>query len=765
MGAQTIIPASILTNVDMGSPVILAGGDLTIIHNSIPSNVVVGVIPKPAFGTSGTRGIMLFIGGALCNYLVPGGLTWPRQGSGQAGGGTGAATGGNLTITQTVIGRATMSFDLFVGDGSGFVPQVSQIVSLSENNVTIFAGCIKAASSDPAPGYGLTSDSPIGFHVDCVDKSSICDNRVVIKTYPAGADVAGVILDIVSNFLNGEGITTQGVNITDNLDSAMVFNTITVSNAFDQLATLTGATWWVDFNGVLNFLVIQSAPAAPFDLAADTANVIGSSFRNFVSTQTLTGYANKFYAISNLVVLPGGASGENAGGSITSLVVSVEGTGYGIGDNLSIPGGNGDAVMQVTSVSVSGGVTGFSLTNAGTGYQTGVQNPTDITGTGTGLVVTINAVSPSPQTGAGGVARTEMYVFENDSGQPFQHAAWLAGLGPGYVLLDLPIGALISVVDAGVSIPVYPLSGGFQPGPGYYWFDQDAYSAVIFPAGFEPDIGDTIVIQYVPSYRNSTVQGASPLTNTCGSGLVEGVIQVPNIDVQSQLDAIASAFLAAHGQSIPVLVSYESDEPGLVVGQQQNVNLPLVGLSGSVIYLTSVTLSVDATGNEGAAQLPSGSAFRTVVEASTINASLGNWITWLERFIARTNFLLPLPRYEQAIAVLASGGSLTAADPVATDAYEAKNAGLVFAVSANAVTAPTGQNLLLQWYVNGNALLTSPLVIPSGVTDIVYANAQIPAGFAIYKGDLFTCSAAYQITSASPVTPAGSVSFYCDWSY
>lgn len=412
-------------------------------------------------------------------------------------------------------------------------------------------------------------------------------------------------------------------------------------------------------------------------------------------------------------------------------------------------------------------MTTFIITNPGTGYlaNTGTAYPTsDITGTGSGFTVDITGVS-STSSGVTGAVREESYTFENDGGQPYQHEAWLAGLAPGYVLLALPIQTVAYVKINGSPVPVYPLSGGFQGGFAYYWFDGDAQARVIFPEGGLPSIGDVIVIGYIPVFQNSTVQGGDPLTNTCGSGIVEGVIQVPNIDVQTQLDAIAAAFLLARGTSIPVLVSYETDEQGLAVGQKQSIDLPLVGLGSTYIYITSVTFAVDSGNNRGAAKLPGGSAFRCTVEASTQNSNIGNWINWVERFIARTNFLLPLPRYEQAIAVLASGGALAAANPVPTDAYEAKNAGLVFAVSANAVVPPSGQNLLLQWLVNGVPLLKSPLIIPSGVSAIVYATAaQIPPGFAIYKGDLFTCSAAYQVTTGSPVA-AGSVSLYCDWSY
>jgi hypothetical protein len=747
--AQTVTPAGIQSSCQVGSPAIV-GPPNTIIVAGIPSSCVVGV---PAL-TGGLGGVRCFIANIdRTNYLVPGGLSWPRYGGGGGGGGTGAATGGNLTITQTAIGRATCSFDLTVNDGSGYVPRASQICTIMENGIKRFAGCLKNVSSDPMPGQFTI----MGFHIDAVDKSSICDNRVVIKTYPVGTDVQGMILDIVTNFLNGEGITTQGVNVTDTLDSAMVFNTVSVSAAFDQITALTGAQWWIDFNGVLYFQVIQTSPSAPFGLTTTSRN-----FRNFVSTETTIGYANKFYAVSNLTVLPAGASGQQTGGAISSSVGNDPGSGYNIGDTLSITGGDGDAVLQVTAVSgVANGVSGYTITNPGTGYVAVVDNPyptAAITGSGVGFTIDINGVT-TLQNGAEGATRTETYVL---NGSGYQVAAFNAGLAAGYLLLELPIAALVSVKVNGTSINCYPLSGGFQPGDGYYWFDGDAQAKVIFPENFLPGAGATVVVQYIPIFQNATVQTGTPLTGTCGSGLVEGVIQVPNIDVQPQLDAIAMGYLQRNG-TIPYLVSYETDEPGLAVGQQQSINLPIVGLATTTIYITSVTMSIE-TANRGA-QPVSGyaSAFRTVVEANT-QQNLGNWVTWFERFISRTNYPLPVPRYEQAIFVLAPGGSL-AGGTVATNTYEAKNAGTIFAVSAQAQTAPVGQNLQLQFLINGVPLLKSPLVIPAGTTTTVYATAsQIPAGATVFKGDLFTVKVSYQTLTLSP-TPAGSVSFYCDWSY
>ena len=516
--SQIVSPNGILSSCVLGSPSIV-GPLSNIITPSILSSFVAGI---PGL-VGGANGVQLFIANQPVKYLVPGGLSWPRYGDGGAGGGTGAATGGALTITQTAIGRATCSFNLHVGNGSGYVPRASQICTIMENGRKLFAGCLKSVSSNPRPG----SFTDIGFHIDAVDKSSICDNRVVIKTYPLGTDIQGMILDIVQNFLNGEGITTQEVNVAGTLDSAMVFNTVTVSNAFDQITSLTGAQWWVDFNGVLHFLIVTDSPNAPFGLTTTSGN-----FRNFVSTETTINYANKFYAVSNLVVLPGGASGESAGGAITVLQFVSSGLGWNIGDTFSIVGGDGTATGVVTSVSGTGGVVNYTLTAPGTGYSVGTASAPAITGTGTGLVLYVEAVSPAA-TGASGAVRTETYVL---NGSGYQVAALNAGLAPGYILLELPIAALVSVTVNGTSIPVYPLSDGIQPGNGYYWFNGDAQAKVIFPEGFTPGGGATVVIGYIPVYQNATVQTGTPLSGTCGSGLVEGVIQVPNINVQSQLE-------------------------------------------------------------------------------------------------------------------------------------------------------------------------------------------------------------------------------------
>lgn len=62
-----------------------------------------------------------------------------------------------------------------------------------------------------------------------------------------------------------------------------------------------------------------------------------------------------------------------SGGSISSvLAIAIPGIGYQVGDCLVMVGGNGDAILRVTSVS-GGGITAASVVYGGTGYTTGAQ--------------------------------------------------------------------------------------------------------------------------------------------------------------------------------------------------------------------------------------------------------------------------------------------------------------------------------------------------------------------------------------------------------
>lgn len=75
-----------------------------------------------------------------------------------------------------------------------------------------------------------------------------------------------------------------------------------------------------------------------------------------------------------------------SGGSAltTALVGSSAGTGFHVGDTLSVGGGTG-AILTVATVGIGGAITGFTITNPGSGYKTTIGAAlTVLTGTGTG---------------------------------------------------------------------------------------------------------------------------------------------------------------------------------------------------------------------------------------------------------------------------------------------------------------------------------------------------------------------------------------------
>jgi len=284
----------------------LTGGPNAILPGFAKSRRFVGI---PAL-TGGNPQLSVYVGGAI----------WGGRVLALGGSDTAAPTtfesSNPPTITSQTLGRWTLNIDLY-DDTNTYAPARGQTIVVMENGQKLFAGCIQTVGRARMMG----STSKIIYHVLATDKSGICDRRVVkTVTYPVGNDVAVTILDIVSNYLNGEGIITtpQSVPATGlgTLDADLIFNYDRVSDAFNQLGTLTGTIWYVDSNGVLWFNSFTSLPAAPWGLT-DT----NKYYRSLLVEETNIDYANTIYAVSNLNVLPG--SGTGGGG----------GAGSGIGAN------------------------------------------------------------------------------------------------------------------------------------------------------------------------------------------------------------------------------------------------------------------------------------------------------------------------------------------------------------------------------------------------------------------------------------------------
>lgn len=277
---QTVVGQGIPTSFSAGTGTVV-GPAQRVFGQGIPSSFRAG------YGT--------VVGGGYQMLLYVGGVQFPilRYGaSDPAPGGAGGATA--PTIQSQTLGRWTAHFDVFDPAGA-YVPAIGQTVTLIENGLRLFMGCISEVAAEL-----LTSTSYVVYHVTALDKSSILDHRDVNVSYAAGTDVAAAVRDIVTVQLIGEGITvnTLAASITT-LDQDEQFYWVTARQALDKLATDCACVWWVDAFGDLHFQTVVSLSACPFSIT-DTSN----NARGLIVKTTLESYRNKQIAISNLQALP-----------------------------------------------------------------------------------------------------------------------------------------------------------------------------------------------------------------------------------------------------------------------------------------------------------------------------------------------------------------------------------------------------------------------------------------------------------------------------
>lgn len=94
-------------------------------------------------------------------------------------------------------------------------------------------------------------------------------------------------------------------------------------------------------------------------------------------------------------------------GAIRALAINVAGTGYIVGDIITVDAGNTDATYEVLEVGGSGEVVSLECTNPGSGYSVSVGDATT-GGTGTGLTVDVDNI------GTGYIKKTGDNTFAED---------------------------------------------------------------------------------------------------------------------------------------------------------------------------------------------------------------------------------------------------------------------------------------------------------------------------------------------------------------
>jgi hypothetical protein len=128
-------------------------------------------------------------------------------------------------------------------------------------NEAIFGGLIDSVSE------ALVIDgnrSWLRREVECVSFDALADRRLVAATYETQPQtLADIVTDVVTNYMNGDGITTINVQAGGINIDPIKFNYVTAAAVFDELASVTGWAWWIDDTRNLYFQP-RAAIAAPF---------------------------------------------------------------------------------------------------------------------------------------------------------------------------------------------------------------------------------------------------------------------------------------------------------------------------------------------------------------------------------------------------------------------------------------------------------------------------------------------------------------------
>ena len=204
-------------------------------------------------------------------------------------------------------------------------------------------------------------------------------------------------------------------------------------------------------------------------------------------------------------------------------------------------------------------------------------------------------------------------------------------------------------------------------------------------------------------------------------------------------------------------MTFETDQPGLQVGQLLSVALPSSGLGTAMLPASLVVSQMTGTAQTG--PLAFGSWFRWTVTAIN-NYDASNWLTYFSRFIQRTENPLPVLQYEPAKFILGSGSSLSTGNNI-TNPYPVQRTGLVTLITIVASVPPVQQNLVVT--INRNGSLIAQIVMPAGTATNQLISLPVPQVNQLYlfAGDILTVSASYQQTGHSPVQASGvTVSVY-----
>jgi hypothetical protein len=210
--------------------------------------------------------VAVIVGGLdVTDFVQAGSLRWENQVNGRGQltvrfGVLNNLDGGIETGFGTPIGLllAITAPSGFIAAGPEWRPDDGAELFVLENGTRRFGGNLIDPQEVASPGNEL-----LFIEGTAIEFSAICDRRLVARAY-ADKTLKQIVVDIVAQDMGDEGIDTSGVEDGPTIKKA-IFNWEPVTQAFNQLAELTGMSWWIDENKVLHFCDRASITGAPLN--------------------------------------------------------------------------------------------------------------------------------------------------------------------------------------------------------------------------------------------------------------------------------------------------------------------------------------------------------------------------------------------------------------------------------------------------------------------------------------------------------------------
>lgn len=168
-----------------------------------------------------------------------------------------------LSIEDAINERSTASFKMTDETGQLDLKDGQPIDIYDNDNVHIFGGFLFFPKR-----FVPVATNAVFYDVEATDQHLIADRFIVAETF-TNETTGDIAKTLRTNYLAADGITIGEIQDGPNIEAITFTRIGTVSDAMDELAELSGFSWWISHDKQLYF-VERSTFRAPFDLTDES---------------------------------------------------------------------------------------------------------------------------------------------------------------------------------------------------------------------------------------------------------------------------------------------------------------------------------------------------------------------------------------------------------------------------------------------------------------------------------------------------------------